>query len=282
MKYVDFCGHKISKLIVGDNPFNGHTYIPDIFPRDEVLNYHTEEKILEAIYRMEELGINTMLPLADPYIIRILSHYRANGGKMNFIFQLYAPMITECSLAQIKLLDAIGVYVPGSFTDLSWETDKNQDTLDLLEQLRSIDIPVGIGTHNPKVIELSEKENWNPDFYMACMYDFRKDRRGELSGFLTGKSKAGIQYYPEDREIMLETLKKVDKPILAFKLFAGGQLFLDKTEEEKRAAIKEAYDTVFSALKPNDAGVIGIYQKHSDQLGEDIGIFNEWAEEKNI
>ena len=26
MQYVDFYGHKVSKLICGDNPFNGHTY----------------------------------------------------------------------------------------------------------------------------------------------------------------------------------------------------------------------------------------------------------------
>ena len=49
-------------------------------------NINTEEKILEAMFKMEELGINTMLPLADPFVIRVLSHYRNNGGKMNFIF----------------------------------------------------------------------------------------------------------------------------------------------------------------------------------------------------
>ena len=86
MKYVDFFGNKVSKLIVGDNPFNGHSYITEYVSKDEMINYHTEDKILEAIYKMEELGVNTMLPLADPYIIRILQHYRSNGGKMNFIF----------------------------------------------------------------------------------------------------------------------------------------------------------------------------------------------------
>ena len=116
---------------------------------------------------------------------------------------------------------------------------------------------------------------------MACMYDFRKDRRGELSGFITGKSKAGIQYDPGDRDIMLEALKKVEKPGLAFKIFGGGQMFLELTEEEKCATIKDVYNTVFTSLKPNDAAVIGIYQKHSDQLGEDIGIFNEWAAEQD-
>ena len=50
-----------------------------------------EDKILGEIYKMEELGINTMLPLADPYIIRILQEYRREGGKMQFIFQPFMP-----------------------------------------------------------------------------------------------------------------------------------------------------------------------------------------------
>ena len=79
---------------------------------------------------------------------------------------------------------------------------------------------------------------------------------------------------------MLDTLKNVDKPIIAFKLFAGGQALVERTEEERREIIKDIYETVFSQLKPDDMGVIGIYQKHHDQLTEDIEVFNEWAEGK--
>ena len=93
MQYVDFFGSKVSKLIIGDNPFNGHSYITQFISKEEMIDYHTEDKILEAMHQMEALGINTMLPLADPYMIRILQHYRANGGKMNFIFQTYAPVM---------------------------------------------------------------------------------------------------------------------------------------------------------------------------------------------
>ena len=34
---------------------------------------------------------------------------------------------------------------------------------------------------------------------------------------------------------MLETLSKIEKPVLAYKIFAGGQLLMNKTEEEVRA-----------------------------------------------
>ena len=137
MKYVNFFGNNVSKLIVGDNPFNGHSYITHIFSGEEMSNYHTEDKILEAIYKMEELGINTMLPLADPFIIRILTHYRANGGKMNFIYQTYAPMminkeIADISIKQMLATDPIGIYISGTFTDVRFETGRKDEITDMI------------------------------------------------------------------------------------------------------------------------------------------------------
>lgn len=276
MKYVNFFENRISKLIIGDNPFNGHSYITDYVPDSEMLDYHTEDKILEAMHEMEALGINTMLPLADPYIIRILQHYRKNGGKMNFIFQLYAPMNIDVSMRQMMSVDAIGAYISGSFVDVRYETGRNFETLDLLEKLRGMGIPVGIGTHHPEVITLSEKENWSTDFYLACMYNLRRNREGEESGFLTGKSKSGVKIYPSDRALALAALQGVKKPIIAFKIFGGGQMLVEKSEKERRHAILDAYSTVFSSLKPDDCAAIGIFQKHHDQLLEDVSVFEEW------
>ena len=110
------------------------------------------------------------------------------------------------------------------------------------------------------------------------MYNLRKGREGEESGFITGKSKAGIhKIYPGDRAVMLKTLASVKKPIIAFKIFAGGQMLVEKPEEERRALIRDTYDTIFTSLKPDDFAVMGIYQKNHDQLTENVSVFNEWA-----
>ena len=86
MNTVEFFGHKVSKLIIGDNPMNGHSYIEDKISGREMKEYWTSEKIKEALFHMEANGYNTMLPLADPFIIRILPEYQREGGKMQFIF----------------------------------------------------------------------------------------------------------------------------------------------------------------------------------------------------
>lgn len=285
MEYVNFLGHKVSKLIIGDNPFNGHSYITDFVPGADMRNYYTEEKILEEMHKMEELGINTMLPLADPYIIRILQRYRNSGGKMNFIFQTWGSLMTSLQTADITIqqmmsVDPIGLYLSGTYNDVRFETGRNDEIVAMLGKLKESGVPVGFGTHHPELVELCEKEGWDVDFYMACMYNLRRQREGEESGFITGKSKSGIVIVPEDRPVMLNVLKNIEKPIIAFKIFAGGQMLVQHNEEERRALIKNTYDTIFTTLKPNDIAVAGVFSKYHDQLTENVSVFNEWHNER--
>lgn len=279
---VDFFGHKVSKLIIGDNPINGHSYIEHRITGKDMKSWYTAERIKEALFKMEENGYNTMLPLADPYIIRILQEYRHDGGKMQFIFQPFMPLDQDVSIRDMMTLDPIGIYHQGTTTDYLYETGECEKIVAMMDKYKSMGIPVGLGTHRPEVIELCEKEGWGADFYLACLQNARKGREGEQSGFLTGKAKTALTFYPEDRPVMLETLKKINKPIIAFKLFAGGQMLVDKDEETKKALIKGAYEEVFSALKPNDMAAIGVFQRDSDQITQNAELFHEWEKEKGM
>jgi len=282
MKNVSFFGKNVSKLIIGDNPMTGHSYIQDKITGAEMLNYYTSEKIKEALFKMEECGINTMLPLADPFIIRLLLEYQREGGKMQFIFQPYMPMDQDVSMRQMMQLNTIGIYHQGTTTDYLYETGQCDKIREMISRYRAMGVPVGLGTHRPDVIDMCEREGWEVDFYLACMQNARKNREGEQSGFITGKTKQGLIFYPEDRPIMLERLKTVKKPIIAFKIFAGGQMFLGKSEEEKRKIIKGVYDEVFTALKPDDLAAIGVFQRDRDEIRENTELFREWCDEKGI
>jgi len=279
MNYVDFYGKKVSKLIVGDNPITGHSYITYRITGAEMVDYYTTENVLKLLFEMEELGINTMLPLAHPYILRVLGEYKRAGGKMQFIFQPYVPMNQIVSMREMAALEPIGIYHQGTTTDYNHETGNDAATLEQIKKFKEMGIPVGLGTHRPDVIQTSEREGWEVDFYMACMHNGRRGREGEPSGFLSGKTKDTLSFFPKDRPIMLETLKTVEKPIIAFKIFAGGQMLVDKEPAEKRQIIKGVYEEVFPALKPNDFAAMGVFQKNEDQLRENVSIYNEWYEE---
>ena len=285
MRTVNFFGHQVSKLIVGDNPFTGHSYIEHIVSCEEMLAFYTAEKIKETLFELEACGYNTILPLADPYIVRLLREYERDGGKLKYIFQSYMPMDQSVSNYQIKQLkNTIGIYLQGTRVDNFYEEGRPEEVFNIIDKFRmrlGADVPVGIGTHRPDVIALAEEEKWNVDFYMASMQNARRNREGEPSGFFSGKTKEGLIFYPEDRPIMLEQLKSVEKPILAYKIFAGGQIFLDKTEEQVRETIKGVYEEVFSALKPDDMAVIGVFQRDKNQARENAEIFNQWDSERN-
>lgn len=284
MKYVDFFGHKISKLIVGDNPFTGHSYIEDVAGKQDMLRYYTAENIKKALHEIEASGVTTMLPLADPYIVRILQEYEYEGGNLKYIWQPYFPMNQKVSMWQLKeLKGTIGIYHQGTTTDNLYRKGDIEKIKENIKMWREgLEIPVGLASHQPNVIAQCEEENWGADFYVASLHNGDRWRNGVESGFITGETKAHIVFSPVDRPIMLDVLSRIDKPILAYKIFGGGQLLLNKTEEEVREAIKGVYEEVFSKLKPNDAAIFGVWQRDKNQVKENVELFNAWAAEKNL
>ena len=97
---------------------------------------------------------------------------------------------------------------------------------------------------------------------------------------VAGDGKILVNKRELDNYFGLETLKMTSKPVIAFKIFAGGQMFLGKTQEEKQQLIKGAYEEVFSALKPNDLAAVGVFQRDSDQLKENMDLYNQWYAER--
>lgn len=283
MNTVNFLGHQVSKLIVGDNSMTGHSYIEDVAPGADMKKYYTAENIKKALREIQAMGINTMVPLAHPYMVRLFEEFQYEGGEMQIIWQPWVntEKISDSIRDVPKTLNTIATYHQGTTTDYHYEREEYDIIKDNIKALKEFGVPVGIGTHLPEVIERAEEEDWGADFYMACMHNARRGRRGEQSGFITGKTKAHIKFYPEDRPVMLETLKKVEKPIIAFKIFAGGQMLLNKTEAEIDEIIKGVYEEVFSSLKPNDIAAFGAFQRDKDQIAQNINAYNEWYNAKN-
>lgn len=281
MNYVDFLGHKVSKLIIGDNPMSGHSYIEDKTTGADMKKYYTAENIKATLKHIEELGFNAMLPLADPYMVRLVDEYQQAGGNLKYIWQPYMPMDQQVSMRQLKAVKGtIGTYHQGTTTDFLFENGKIDQIKENIKMWRELGTPVGLASHYPEVIERCEEEDWGADFYLTSLHNARRGRIGEPSGFLSGKTKSNIRFYPADRPLMLDVVKQLKKPVIAYKIFAGGQMFIGKTEEEKREIIKEVYEEVFSALKPNDIAAIGVFQRDMDELKEDLDLYEEWYAEK--
>ena len=51
---VNFFGAPVTRLILGDNPFNGHSYIKDIHSGDEMMDFYTADECVRALFEAEE------------------------------------------------------------------------------------------------------------------------------------------------------------------------------------------------------------------------------------
>jgi len=166
--------------------------------------------------------------------------------------------------------DPIATYHQGTTADGLVEAGQIDVLLENIKKLKACGKPVGLGTHVPETILRSEDEDWGVDFYMACLHNTRK-RGGEPSSFITGKTKH-LKFFVEDRQEMLDVIQQVQKPCIAFKILAGGQLFYDKTPEEIPAVVEAAFRETFEGIKPTDLATVGFFQRDKDQLRENAEI----------
>ena len=268
---TNFYGTEVTRLILGDNPFTGHSYIPDVHSGNEMMDYYTAGAIVRALFEAEENGVNTLMALADPFMLRVIRQYRNEGGKMHIMFQTYPPIELETSIWQMMACDPIAIYHQGGTLDLLCEEEKIDELIKRLELIRATGVKAGLGTHVPETVLRAEREGWGMDFYMTCLYNARRTQRGEKSGFITGKPKQ-LVFYPEDPPYMYEVIRAVEKPCIAFKIFAGGQIFLKKSPEELPGAIEEAFADAYRNIKPIDMICIGVFQKYTNQIKDDCEI----------
>jgi len=273
MTKINFFNHKITRMIIGDNPINGHSYIEDIITGKEMKDYHTPEKIAELFLKCEEIGFNTILPLATPVNISILKKYRAQGGKLHIIFQPYVLTPLAQNVVEMMEVSPIATYYNGY--DLLIETGEIETLQNNMEILKKTGLPIGIASHVPEHIELAENNNYGADFYMTCLYNTRRERKGELSGFLSKKSKIDIKFYPEDRFKMFKVIKKVQKPCIAYKVLAGGNIFRDTPRAMYEETVEKYINEVYQNIKPGDAACLGVFQRDFDQLSMNARIFNK-------
>ncbi|MDW7655811.1 MAG: hypothetical protein SCM11_01415 [Bacillota bacterium] len=267
---VDFFGTQVSRLFVGDNPINGHSYIPEICSGEEMIDYFTEQNVISAFHKAEKLGITACLPLACGFMLRVIRHYQNEGGKMNWIFQSYPATAIDVNVREMMACNPIAMYHQGTTTDGLCEAGKIDVLRDNIKRLKESGKPVGLCTHVPETVLRSEYEDWGADFYMTCLHNTRK-RGGEPSSFITGKKKH-IKFFMEDRAEMFQVIRQVPKPCIAFKVFAGGQIFYDREPGEIPGVIEAVFRETFKNIKPTDLAVVGFFQRDNDQLLENARI----------
>jgi len=254
---------EVSRFIIGHNPPCGNSHVSDEL-NAEMRAYFTAENVVALWRRAEAMGVRTLMIRGDYRMLDWLEQYRRAGGTMNVVAQTASEM--HDVLRNIRVLAAAGaeaIYHHGTQTDKFWREGRIGEARDCLRCMRDCGVAVGLGTHQPEIIDHAEQSGWDVDFYMASFYNISRVPRESM--LVAGRSNYGIeQYLPEDRLRMCQTIRRTDKPVLAFKILAAGRSCATQAD------VREAFRFAFANIKPSDGVVVGVFPKHADQLALDL------------
>lgn len=256
--YVQIGHLKVSRLILGSNPFSGYSHQTAELD-EEMKRYYSVAHIKAVIRQAEELGINTQFARVDNHMSRVFLEYWDEGGKTQWVAQTAPERGDMRGAADAIARGAAGCYVHGGSMDFAYANHKLDAIPPVLEKIKEGGLIAGIASHNPEVIEWADK-NLDLDFFMCCYYNSaNRDKSAEH------KSGRPEWFHPEDRDHMTETIQGLSKPAIHYKVLAAG-----------RNDPKEALAYVAKHLRPQDAVLVGIYNRlKPDMLKENVAILEE-------
>ena len=249
----------VSRLVMGGNPISGFSHANPKRTTD-MLDYFTAENTKKLFRECEKNGINTVFLRADNHIIRILREYWNEGGKLQWFAQTLPGEDTCKTADNAKTFGASGCYLHGGTMDSVFKDGKHEEVRKELEYIKKLGMPAGVASHDPANLLEVEKRGWNPDFYMACLYN--------IPGYMGKLSVEQHEKFKEsDRKIALDAIKQIKKPCFAYKILAAG-----------RKKPREAFKEVLENIKPIDGVTVGMFPPDAgDIVKEDAALVEEFS-----
>jgi len=251
--------YQVSRLIVGANPFYGYSHFNRLL--DQLMTeWCTSDNVVKTLKQCEQNGINTWQFSHNPRSLADIKRHRAEGGELQFILLGSRAMENDLSLIdEFAKLRPIGIVHHGGTTDRRWRDGEQGKIKEYLKRVRDAGVMVGLSTHNPRVVETVEEQGWDVDFFMTCVYHVTRTPE-ELKKLLGVTPPYGEVFLPDDPARMYQAVRQSRKTCLAFKILAAGRL----TDTPKD--MEQAFKFAFESIKAQDAVIVGMYPKFSDQV----------------
>ena len=150
---VDFCGLKVTRLVLGANPFAGYSHQSP--QRDQaMLAYYTVARIRETWDRAEAAGINTMVTNnTTPNVLQAVREYRSAGGALQWIAQIaFRPgQSMEEAIDEAVRIGCRAMYFHGGLVDEAYQRKDEAKVRGWCDRARSLGVPAGVAGHAPEV-----------------------------------------------------------------------------------------------------------------------------------
>jgi len=170
----------VTRLFLGCNQVSGGSHSRDLrYVSRLMLEYQTDERVLNTWQLCEEQGINTLL--SDPFEkpVRLMKRYRKErGGKIQWISEVHPPKgYYEIRLADLKenlkqVLDnePDALYIQGGICDSFVHRGLVDELGEALELMKLTGQPSGLGAHSVETPKACMKAGIQPDFFMKTFH----------------------------------------------------------------------------------------------------------------
>jgi hypothetical protein len=260
--------HRVTRLIVGGNPIYGHAHFNRLLSRHQ-LEWHTPQRVVELLQHCERKGLNTWQNSYADQTLDDLDRYRAAGGRMHWLclgkpdWDRHPERIDDAARRK-----PIGIAPHGALAERLRRHNQLGVLTGLLRRIRDQGVLVGLSAHDPRLIEVSEEQDWDVDYYMCSLYYLTRPR-SESHALLGAELPLGEIYLPGDPARMLAVVRATRKPCLVYKVLAAGRRIDSPT------LVREAFEETFEGIKSTDALIVGMYQQFNDQVAENAAIVRD-------
>jgi len=232
---------EVSRLILGSNPFWGYSHkSPQL--DEEMKRHHTDERIVQILDEAAECGLTAVTSPPDERWVKLWARYLENGGRLK-------TWISQCHGNPGQMLEEIersvkagaqAVFIQGARVEEQFGQGNFGVLQSWIERIKEAGLPAGAAAHWPEIHPELERRKFPTDFYYQCLYNVSKSN----------------DYSAAERDRAIATIRRLEKPVIAYKILAAGRL-----------AASEGFEYAFSQIRRKDGVCVGIYaQKAIDQI----------------
>ncbi len=272
---------EFSRIMPGGNLVAGFAHARDlIYVSKWIKQYHSDEKVIETLWRYEDVGIDTVVFRTDEQTVRILKEFWRRGGKIRWLAQTYPRELDFTNINLAVDNGAVGAFVMGNIADKIVYNNQMEFLSRPLEYIRSQGIVAGIAGHSINVPQRCMKEGILPDFFMKTMHHDQywsahpEENRDEYIVNVPRSKDHNQQndnIWCVDAEKTAEFFKSCDIPWIAYKVLAAGAI---KPEDGFRYAFSNGAD--FICVGMFDFQVIENANIVHNLMGSDLNRDRRW------
>jgi hypothetical protein len=243
MPTINLGGLEVSRLFLGSNPFFGFSHGNPQASGKEMKAFYTPQRIMEVLDAAADQGITAVWTPCYDHWIKLWNEYRGKGGKLKIWigqpdnFGKMKDHITACAKN-----GGTAVCIQGECAGRAIRDGKFDLVKGWLAHIKSFGLPAGLASHRSEEILKAEEQGLPAEFYHLTV---------------------GVpdSYRKADRDKALATIRKIDKPMVAFKALGAG-----------RFPPKEAFPYVLKSLRPKDGICVGVFPRTRDEIAENAAL----------